>query len=141
MEDRRIKFVRGTPALFQNLEQGCFEDLVAKVFFFLCKMDFAELFGIVFVAEFFVAELLGSQVENAVAYYIIAMVISARTQNTENFSAKNVLNQKCRYGALSQSLVFGSPIFSKTGGTSVRTPDFAQEVIEVARIFNFVKKQ
>ena len=48
-------------------------------------MSFAELFGIVFITEFFVAKLFAGQIKNAVADNIVAVVVAALTIFSPDF--------------------------------------------------------
>ena len=60
-------------------------------------MHFAELFRVIFIVEFFVAELFACQVKQTLATirhrdHIIAVIVSAVAEDAVNFAAKNILH-------------------------------------------------
>ena len=60
-------------------------------------MHFSELFGVIFVAQLFIAELFAGKVKNAVAYHIVAVIIAAAAKYAVNLSAENILSKECGY--------------------------------------------
>ena len=48
-------------------------------------MHFSELFGVIFVAQLFIAELLAGKVKNAVTYNIVAVIIAAAALSDDEF--------------------------------------------------------
>ena len=70
------------------------------MFFFFCEMDFAELFGVIFVAEFFITELFACKIEEALTSIwqrnnIVAVIVSAVAEDAVNFATENILSEEC----------------------------------------------
>ncbi len=70
------------------------------MFFFFGEVDFAELFGVVFVVEFFVSELFACQVKQTLSTIrqrnnIVAVIVSSVAEDAVYFAAENILNQEC----------------------------------------------
>ena len=56
-KDWIVKYIKLVSQFFQFFQKFCLQIIIAFIFFGFLPVGFAELFGIVFVAEFFVAKL------------------------------------------------------------------------------------
>ena len=94
-------------------------------------MDLPELLDAVGVVQFFAAELLAGQVEDAVADNVEAVEGAVPVWDAEDLAAVALLHQKGRDGALAQGAVLRRPVRAHPGGAGLRAPDPGEQVVVI----------
>ena len=100
------------PALFPaGTFKKALQEQISVVFLFLFEVDGPKLRVLVVIYEIvlLIAELFDRQVILFASDHVVAVEITVWSLNSVYFAAENVLNQKSRDGALTQSLVLVAP--------------------------------
>ena len=123
------------PMIISPLDQRL-EDQIALLFLLFREMHLARL-GILVVVDQrggLVAELLGREVEASGTDNVVAMKSTALARDPVNRTAKEVLHQERRDGALTQSAIGRCPAVLKAGRTGLLAPKaVGKRVVQIQR--------
>ena len=86
-------------------------------------MYFTELLRIVLIRKSLITKLFTGQVKYMTVDIVIAMIVSAGTQDAIHLAAKDVLNQKCCDRTLPQGFILRCPAITQSWCASISTPD------------------
>ena len=86
-------------------------------------MYLPELFRIILIRKNLVTKLFTCQVKDMTVDIVIAMIVSAGTQDAIHLAAKDVLNQKCCDRTLPQGFILRCPAITQSWCASISAPD------------------